>query len=94
MKVADGRQCIQPAVPLPELRSSGTSAKKEDDRLLDHIIGCEMCMSVIVDLSRPANACAQECPTLQTLIANSDVDAPSTRDELREWPFAATTYHM
>jgi hypothetical protein len=94
MKVADGRHCSQPAVPLPELRSAGTSARKEDDRLLDHIIGCEMCMSVIVDLSRPANACAQECPALQTLIANGDLDATSTRDDLRESPFATATYHM
>ena len=94
MKVTDHRQCTRPDVPLTNHDHLNASMEREDDRLLEHIIGCEVCMSVIVDLTRPANVCAQECRTFQTLIANGAVDATGGEDTDRESQLATSTYHM
>jgi len=39
------------------------------DPVLDHILECDTCLSIIADLTLPASLCETTCPELRQIIA-------------------------
>lgn len=61
----------------------------DDPRILEHIMSCDVCMAIIVDLSVASSDCMDQCVTLQAILAEVLADpaqAANDRDAGRSSP--------
>lgn len=52
--------------------SSGTLSDELNEIVVNHILDCDTCLSVVSDLQLPTNLCEVRCPVFRALVSKED----------------------